>query len=90
MMKILIYTREDLKKSGGFKKRFNQEWITKDEFFQYLSENDLKLTKPYMDSYGIISNDELFRCNYKGMIIGTSKIIEEFGELLQWKIKNIL
>ena len=33
---VLIYGEENLKKSGGFKKNFALNWITKEEFFKYL------------------------------------------------------
>lgn len=77
--KILIYGQEDIKKSGGFKKKFIQNWITKTEFFKYLKENDLKINSDYFDITGnILNENKKFRCSYNNLIIGTSGIVKEF------------
>jgi len=38
-IKIIIYGKEDLKKSGGFKIKNNVKEITKTEFFKYLKDS---------------------------------------------------
>ncbi len=77
---ILIYTKENLKQSGEFKKNFVKKWITKTEFFKYLKDNDFKIDSDYFDITGTIINQEKrFRASYNNMIIGTSKIVEEFN-----------
>lgn len=82
MTEILIYTQEDLKKSGGFKKNFKLNWISKEEFFKYLKENNLSIKSNYIDISGIIINtDKFFRCSYNNFVIGTSGIVEEFLNL---------
>jgi hypothetical protein len=43
MVEVLIYSKEDLKKSGGFKKKFNINWISKEDFFKYLKEKEFNL-----------------------------------------------
>jgi len=79
MVEVLIYSREDVKKSGGFKKKFEQNWISKEEFFKYLKDNELNVKSQYFDITGDISNGKRFRCSYNGMIIGTSGIVKEFN-----------
>ena len=79
MVEVLIYSREDVKKSGGFKKKFEQNWISKEAFFKYLKDNELNVKSQYFDITGDISNGKRFRCSYNGMIIGTSGIVEEFN-----------
>jgi len=79
MVEVLIYSREDVKKSGGFKKKFDQNWITKEDFFKYLKDNQLNITSQYFDITGDISNGKRFRCSYNGMVIGTSGIVKEFN-----------
>jgi len=79
MVEVLIYTQDDLKKSGGFKKKFEKNWILKEDFFKYLKENKLNISYAYCDVTGNISNGKEFRCSYNGMIIGTSGIVKEFG-----------
>ena len=77
---ILIYGEEDLKKSGGFKKKFKPNWISKTEFFKYLKENNLKINSNYIDISGnIININKRFRASYGNFPIGTSKIVEEFN-----------
>jgi len=75
---VLVYGREDLKKSGGFKKKFNVNWISKEEFFKYLKENKWTINSDYIDITGNISNGKRFRCSYGGMVIGTSGLVKEF------------
>jgi len=78
---ILIYGESDLKKSGGFKKNFSLNWITKEEFFKYLKENDLSINSNYIDITGNILNKNLkFRCSYAGLIVGVSGIVKEFNK----------
>jgi len=79
MVEVLIYSREDVKKSGGFKKKFEQNWISKEAFFKYLKDNELNVKSQYFDITGDISNGKRFRCSYNGMIIGTSGIVKEFN-----------
>jgi len=82
--KILIYGQEDLKKSGGFKKKNNCLEMGKEDFFKYLKENDFKIISCYIDISGKILNMEgeilkKFRCFLdNGWIIGTSGIVKEF------------
>ena len=79
---VLIYGEQDLKKSGGFKKSFKLNWITKEAFFKYLKENNLNINSNYIDVTGNILNiNKRFRCSYNGFIIGTSGIVKEFNNL---------
>lgn len=80
-MEIIIYAEEDLKKSGGFKKKNNVLKLSKEGFFKYLKENNLKIESEYFDIRGTISNNKKFKCLYSGLIIGTSSIVEEFNKL---------
>jgi len=64
-MIIEIYSIEDVKKSGGFKKKNNVLRISKEDFFKYLKENDLNIQSEYIDSRGTISNDKRFSLRYK-------------------------
>lgn len=80
---VLIYGREDLKKSGGFKKGFIINWISKEDFFKYLKQNSLTIESDYCDITGSISNNKRFRCSLNnGFIIGTSGIVKEFKDLI--------
>ena len=79
MVEVLIYTQDDLKKSGGFKKKFDNNWISKEDFFKYLKENELKISYGYIDVTGSISNGKKFKCSHMGMFIGTSGIVKEFN-----------
>lgn len=80
--KVLIYGESDLKKSGGFKKSFKLNWISKEDFFKYLKENNFNIDSNYIDITGNILNiNKRFRCSYNGFIIGTSGIVKEFNEL---------
>jgi hypothetical protein len=78
---IVVYGREDLKKSGGFKKKNNIKKYDKKNFFIYLKTNNLKINSQYIDHIGEITNEKRFRCSYNNFIIGTSAIVKEFGEL---------
>ncbi len=80
-MIIEIYSIEDVKKSGGFKKKNNVLRISKEDFFKYLKENDLNIQSEYIDSRGTISNDKRFRCFSDNFMIGVSSIVKEFKEL---------
>ena len=75
---ILIYEKENIKKSGGFKKNFNPKWISKEDFFKCLEDNDLNISSDYMDIAGSLSNGKRFRCSYGNLPIGTSAIVKEF------------
>jgi len=77
---ISVYGQEDIKKSGGFKKKNNVKFYDKTNFFIYLKSNDLKINSQYIDHIGEISNNKRFRCSYNNFIIGTSKIVEEFNK----------
>ena len=75
---ITIYSREDIKKAGGFKKKNNVLVMTKTDFFKYLSDNFLNISSNYIDISGKISNGKSFRCSYNGLPLGTSGIVKEF------------
>jgi len=77
---IQIYGREDLKKSGGFKKKNNVLIMSKTDFFKYLKENNLNISSDYIDRTGSITNNKRFNCNYNNFIIGTSGIVKEFNK----------
>jgi hypothetical protein len=79
-MNITIFRREDLKKTGGFKKKNNLKMMNIKEFKQYIKTNKLTLTKGYIDNIGYISNEEMFKCNYKGLIVGVTKTIQQVEE----------
>ena len=51
--------------------------MTKKTFKQYIKDNNLTLSKGYIDLIGFISNGLKFRCYYKGMIIGVTSLIQE-------------
>ena len=78
---VLVYGQEDLKKSGGFKKKFVQNWINQEEFFKYLKENNLSIDSNYIDITGNISNGKRFRASYGSMIVGVSGIVKEYKEV---------
>jgi len=80
-IKIIIYGKEDLKKSGGFKIKNNVKEITKTEFFKYLKDNNLNINSDYFDFTANVSNGKKFRSSFNNMIIGTSKICEDFNKL---------
>ncbi len=77
--KITIYGQEDLKKSGGFKKKNNVLEMNKETFFKYLKSNNLNISYGYIDLTGNISNGKKFKCSYNGLIIGVSAICKEFN-----------
>ena len=77
---VTIYGKEDLKKSGGFKKKNNVLLMGKTAFFKYLKSNGLTIEADYYDSQGNISNDKKFKCSFSGLIVGTSSIVKEFKE----------
>lgn len=80
-MIITTFSEKDLKKAGGFKVKNNVKKYNETNFMIYLRENDLKLSKPYIDTYGFINNGLMFKCNLKnGMMIGVSEIIKKVGE----------
>jgi len=76
-MKITIFNNNDLKKTGGFKKKNNIKEFEKQEFKQYIKNNNLTLSKGYIDNIGYISNNQMFKCNHNNMIIGVTSIINE-------------
>lgn len=78
---ITIFSNEDIKKSGGFKKKNNVLIMEKVEFLKYLKENNLNITSDYIDSTGKITNGKRFKCDYNKLIIGTSGIVKEFNLL---------
>ena len=77
-IKNTIYRKEDLKKSGGFKKKNNILEMDKKDFFIYLKENDLNIDPDYFDSTANISNGKKFRCSFNNIIAGTSQICKDF------------
>ena len=76
---ITIFSKEDIKKSGGFKKKNNILEMNKESFFKYLNENNLNIESEYIDRTGKITNGKRFKCDFKGFIIGTSGIVKEFN-----------
>jgi hypothetical protein len=81
-MKITIYSNDDIKKSGGFKKKNNILVLDDDKFIQYILDNQVLLTKGYIDYKGFISNGLFFKCEHKGIIIGVTGIIERVNKIL--------
>ena len=81
MTNVIVYGPEDVKKSGGFKKKNNCLEFTKEGFFKYLKENKLNIESNYIDITGTISNGKRFRCGYNGLVIGTSGIVKEYKEV---------
>ena len=80
MTTIQVYTREDLKKSGGFKKKNNVKEFSQEEFFDYLRDNDLDIKSDYIDATGTITDGSKFRAFMdNGLIIGTSGIVKELN-----------
>jgi len=53
-MNITIFCREDLKKTGGFKKKNNSKMMNTEEFKQYIKTNKLTLTKGLIEAGTII------------------------------------
>lgn len=78
-MEIQVYGKEDIKKSGGFKKKNNVKLLTEKEFKDYVKSNNLTLSKGYIDDLGFLSNEKRFRCFYNNIIVGVTKIIEDIG-----------
>jgi len=77
--KITIYGREDLKKSGGFKKKNNVLEMNKETFFKYLRSNNLGISYGYIDLTGNIGNGKIFKCSCNNLIVGVSSLVKEFN-----------
>ena len=77
MTQVTIYNKSDIKKSGGFKKKNNVKIMDKEEFISYVKDNDLTLSKGYIDITGFISDGSRFRCSYKGIVVGVTGIMKE-------------
>jgi len=83
-MKILIYDKSNLKVNGSFKKNFSfkYNYLSQEDFFKYLKENNLNIKSNYIDITGLISNNKIFRCYIdEGLIIGVSGLVKEFEVL---------
>ncbi len=78
---ITIFSNEDIKKSGGFKKKNNVLIMNKTTFFKYLKSNNLNIASDYFDRTGKITNGKRFKCDYNNIIVGTSGIVKEFDLL---------
>ena len=76
-MEITIYNKNDFTIKGQLKKRNNAKTYTEKEFKDYIKNNNLTLSQRYMDLTGDISNGLIYRCYYRGILIGTSKIYKE-------------
>ena len=87
-MEITIFNNKDLKKNGSFKLKNNSIKMNKEEFFKYLLENNLNLTKGYIDNIGFISNGLMFKCNCNGFIIGVTKLIIEHNSIKMGVLKK--
>ena len=74
-----MYGKEDLMKSGRFKKSNSVIEMTKQNFFKYLNESNLKIYSDYFEVTANISNGKKFRASYNDLVLSTSKICEEFG-----------
>lgn len=77
MLKIIMYKDEDYTIKGVLKKNNAVLTFSEEEFIIYIKDNNLTLTKPYMDTYGLISNGFKFRCSYMGLMVGTTSIIDK-------------
>jgi len=82
-MKIQVFGKDDVKKSGGFKKKNNVKNLTEQEFKDYVRSNNLVLSKGYIDDKGFLSNGLRFRCFYNNLIVGVSKIVEELNSVVK-------
>jgi len=78
---ISIYGKEDLKKSGQFKKKNNVKVMTKEDFFIYLKKNNISIKPDYFDITAKMSNGKKFKGSYCNIIIGTSKICNDFNKI---------
>ena len=78
--KVFVYKSTDLKKDGSFKKKNNVREMSVEEFKKYILENNKTVSKPYIDSYGLINDgEEFFMIEYRGMIVGVTSVIREIA-----------
>jgi len=76
-MKIIVYSDSDHYKNGKEKPKNNILIFTEEEFKNYVKQNNLNLSKGYIDLIGYISNGLKFRAYYKGLVVGVTSIINE-------------
>ena len=79
-MKITVYSKTDIKKNGQLKVKNNSKEMTKEEFTNYVIDNNLIMSKGYIDLIGYLSNEKMFKCSYQGMVIGVTGIMDEVRE----------
>lgn len=77
MTTVLIFRDSDVKKDGKLKVKNNSKEMNENDFIKYIKDNNLTLSKGYIDIIGFISNGEKFKCSYNGFIIGVTGIIEK-------------
>jgi len=83
--KIIVFSNEDLKKAGGFKKKNEVKEYDEDSFFDYLNKNKLDIKSDYIDVTGTISNGKRFRGYFNEFIIGTSSTVSKLNKLREKK-----
>ena len=80
-MNVTIFNNEDIKKRGGFKKKNHAKTMTEETFIKHIIENDLNLSKGYIDNIGFISDNNMFKCNSEsGIIIGVTGTIDKWNK----------
>lgn len=80
MVKIIVFGKEDLKKSGGFKVKNNSLTFESEEtFLDYVKSNNLKATTHYIDISASLSNNKMFKCWYNGFICGTTDLVNKIN-----------
>ncbi len=81
-MIITTFTKNDLKKKGGFKIKNNVKKYDEVNFKIYVNENNLTLSKGYIDNIGFLDNGLMFKCNMEnGLMIGVTSIINKINEV---------
>jgi len=88
-MKIIVYDEKDVKKNGSLKKKNHSIEFNEKQFKEYVYENNLNLSKGYIDLVGSLSNNKKFRCYHQtGLVVGVTRLIEETEIYLKTYEKN--
>lgn len=83
---VKLFSREDLKKDGTLKKKNNALLMSQEQFKEYVSKENLTLSKGYIDNVGYTSNEKLFTCSFRGLIIGVTGTIEYVEQKTHWAV----
>jgi len=81
MMRITVFDRNDITKTGKMKIRHNAKIMNEEEFLEYAFDNKLSVTPRYIDSIADLSNGKMIKASYGGIIIGTTNISKQVKAL---------